>query len=137
MTNTELIQGFKLVAEYSKQLEVWAATLFGTTALTVLSTSYIKPEIQKHKIAYFIFIPSWICIGISMYYSDYIQRLVLGAIFTEDHNRLLTTFYKINSSFRQQQLSFYIALISFGLWLLIFLIWWVFIDKKPIVKKIY
>jgi hypothetical protein len=129
MTNAELQQVLKTIADYSKQLELWASTIFAGSVLTILSTSYAKPKTLKGKLIYLIFIPSWLSVGISIYYSDYIQRLMLGSLFFDDKQEIIEAFYKMHDSFRLQQSCFYFALFSFGSWLLTYLAWWIFVEK--------
>ena len=130
MTNQEILQGLKTVSDYSKQIEVWAISIFGGSLLVLMGTSYDRPKNRKEKMFYLIFVPSWFFLGLSVYESNYLQRLVLGALFSENHEVLISKVSAVNSIFANQQDYFYLSLATLVLWILWYLIWWIFFKKE-------
>jgi hypothetical protein len=122
----DIIEGLKAIAQESKTLVTWSLSIIGGSLLAVLSTSYFKPESVKVKLIYLLFIPGWLCLGISIYYSDEISRRLLAALFSGKAEIISNIGEKINIAFTNQLNFFGWAQVFFGVWLLTYLLWWTF-----------
>jgi hypothetical protein len=107
----------------SNNIASWSLSLLGATLLAVLSSSYIKPLGKWSKLIYLLFIPGWVFLALSIKCNDTITRRGIAA--TIDPNRIPSIVDKMNDEFALQLKDFNIALYLFGLWLLLFLLWWI------------
>jgi hypothetical protein len=124
---TEWLYVMKQVAESSMQLSTWALATAGGTMLIIVSTSYLRPKDLKWRLPFLLFIPGWIFLGLSINSGNKVDGTYLAAlhISIEKHRDAAL---RMNELCTQQQEYFLIALIFFGVWLLIYLIAWVFCD---------
>lgn len=125
--------GIKAVADSSAQMVTWALAVGGGSILTIVSTSYLRPP-RSIRFVYLLFVPGWICLGVSIYFADAISRGHLAAQlgnpkFLRDIAR------QMNSEYAAQQDCLSYALALFALWLLIFLLWWLFGEPQPAKKE--
>ncbi|WP_179413713.1 hypothetical protein HDF19_13335 [Mucilaginibacter sp. E4BP6] len=104
----------------------WSIALIGGSLATIFSTSYVKPFNKWLKLIYLIFLPAWLYLADAIRTGDIISRLDIGAILNP--NRIPMIFGEINKEYNDQLVSFNIALVLLGIWLIVFLLSWVFND---------
>jgi MFS family permease len=112
----------------ASKLSTWSLSILGGSLLTIISDSYLHPSQLSYKKFYLLFIVGWICIGISIYKGFLITRTSIAAdLYKGDLKKLVALFEKCNKVFKWQIITFGISLIVFGLWLMLYLCWWIFI----------
>jgi len=127
------LKTIKAIAIGSSTISSWSLSVVGGSLLAVLSTSYIRPETVYLRLFYFLFVFGWIFIAISIYHGVNISgRSMAADFFSEDNKMLEDIFSKSNSDYKNQLAYFKKALFVFGIWLMLYLLWWIFfyITKK-------
>jgi hypothetical protein len=112
----------------------WSLTILGATVAGIVAGNFLRPSAIVRGI-YLLFIPGWTFLGVSISYGDKVTRRLAAAAFTEDRTALGQIAAAMNSDYAAQRGWFYLALLTFGLWLAIFLVWWVFANFEPKSKR--
>lgn len=127
------LKTIKAIATGSNTISTWSLSVIGGSLLSILSTSYIRPDCIYLKLFYLLFILGWIFIAISIYHGINISGRSMAADFYADDNKMLEDiFSKSNIDYKNQLGYFKKALFIFGIWLILYLLWWIFfyIAKK-------
>ena len=119
----------KIIADSAQVHVTWALSILGGTIAAIIGTSYLSPQKKKLRMWYLLFIPGWILLALSIYYCDKISRRNIAAGFVPEE-KLLDIVRAMTSDYQFQQLFFFAAIIVFVLWLLVYLIWWVFMQPN-------
>lgn len=128
-----LLSALKVVAEGSSQLTVWALALMAGSIAVIVSTGYLRP-VRKWRLMYLLFVPAWMFVGWSVYCGNLLSRRYMAAVM--GNKEMLPKMHEaINADFICQLDKLYYGLSFFGLWLLLFLWWWVFADARRSSKK--
>jgi hypothetical protein len=122
----EAQQAIKDLADTSATLISWGLSLIGASLLSMISTSYVKPENKKIKLIYLLFFPGWIAAGTSIFFGEYIQRAKFSAVINSSKEGLLSVFGNVNYWYSFQIIWFNISLGCFVAWLISYFIWWIF-----------
>ncbi len=130
-----LREGLKGMSEDSRNLAGWALAIIAGSILAIASTSYLRPGSRHMRKIYLLFIPGWILISLTLYNGDQLSRGYTATMFAQTHERLLAIGGNMNSQFADQLTYFNLALIPFALWLLLFVLWWVFVDPQDPTSK--
>lgn len=127
-----ILTGIKGIADVSATFATWSLTVIGASVLAIISTSYLRPVRKTIRYAYFLFIPGWICLAVSLFEGNMIARRLAAAYFTAPTNKsiLLEIGLNVNKEFGRQIDYFKSGLAFFALWLIVYLIWWVVGDWK-------
>ncbi len=112
----------------------WSLTILGATVAGIVAGNFLRPSAIVRGI-YLLFIPGWTFLGVSISYGDKVTRRLAAAAFTEDRTALGQIAAAMNSDYAAQRGWFYLALLIFGLWLALFLLWWVFAKFEPKSKR--
>jgi hypothetical protein len=123
------LDALKTIVETSQGLSAWAVTVAGGSLVVILSTGYLKPKNYYVRLAYLLYFPGWVFLGLSVYYGQLIQRRYIVALLIvtgQVKGNLDKIAQAINSHFGLQFDFFKVALVFFGIWLVIFLLWWIF-----------
>ncbi len=108
----------------------WSLSIVGGSLLVILNEGYIQPSYQPYKLVYFLFGIGWILIGISIYFGRKITNSKMAAVLNKDDNESLAAILKNINNYYTKQLQFFNrSLICFGLWLILYLLWWIFGPK--------
>lgn len=129
-----LNNSIKNISDVAGKLTGWAVSIIGGTILIILSSSYYHPPCPCEKIFYLIFIPGWILLFASIYFGTKTMRRSIAAdLFTGNEENLKGIFKEANKEFKNQLDTFKFGLTFFGIWLIIYLLWWVFsfLPSKP------
>jgi hypothetical protein len=112
----------------SNLVSTWSLSVVGGSLVVILSTSYIRPESTCLKSFYLIFVIGWILMAISLYHGINISGRSMACDLNYDNNdSLKKIFEKTNSDYAKQLRYFKLALLTFGIWLILYLTWWIFI----------
>ena len=123
------LEALKTIVETSQGLSGWAITVAGGSVVVILGTGYLRPKSCFVRLAYLLYLPGWLLLGLSVYYGQLIQRRYIAALLIDtgqakgDLGKIVQA---VNSHFGDQLDFFGWALVCFGIWLVIFLFWWVF-----------
>lgn len=117
-------KAFEAGASYAQSLVQLSLLIAGGTIAILVGSSYIRPKHRGVRYAYFLFVFGWIFLGLSMYYGFRTQRDYLGYLWAakvDPHDVLRA----MNTDAYKQLSWMERSLVIFGLWLLVYLIWWV------------
>ena len=103
----------------------WCLGILGATAAGILAGDFLRPTPTVRRV-YLLLIPGWVFLAVSIWYGDSVTRRLTAAEFTKDEERLRAIAESINSEYAAQRQWFLFALLAFGLWLAVLLLWWVF-----------
>ena len=120
---------FEAAQSLAQSLSQWGLLIIGGSLVVVVSTSYRRPQNPKVRAAYFLFIPMWCCLAVSVYQGINVQRSYVAYLVasraTPTQQTLNSIAESITNATRYQILSLEIALLCGALWLLIYIVWWI------------
>lgn len=116
----------KEITNSSNVIVTWSMSIIAASLLAILSTSYLKPVGKWSKLMYLIYIPGWIYLAIDINLGNIISRRQIMAIMESE--KIPSILNKMNEEFTSQISAFRCGLICFGIWLLLFLLWWILQD---------
>jgi hypothetical protein len=128
--NTHIMDTIKMYSELSNQFSTWSLSILAGSILTLISSSYIRPVNKKIRLIYLLFLPGWACLAVSILNNDFINRRVVAAYLTKSDTILVQIASLINYEFDTQLTFLNLSLCCFGLWLVLFLVWWIFGNIK-------
>lgn len=124
-------KALEVALSFSQTLTGWAILIIAGSVLILVGTDYYRPERGWARKGYFFFVPAWIALALSMYsgirvYGIYVSYLVSRAPdFLQSRNMMNDYAYK--QLFRLE-----VALVFFGVWLVLYLVWWIcFAGAQP------
>jgi MFS family permease len=120
----DIYSALKIIVDGSAQLNSWALGLAAASVIAIVGTDYLHPS-KRWRLIYLLFAPAWAFSGLSVYFGNQVSRRYMAAVMGEKENVSKIASY-INSDFALQQTMLEVALIFFGLWLALFLAWWIF-----------
>jgi hypothetical protein len=120
---------FEAAQTLAQGLSQWSLLIIGGSLVIIVSTSYYRPANSRVRAAYFLFVPSWLCLAISIYQGIRVQRSYVAYLVgsrqgpnAQLSNQIAET---MADATRKQILSLQIALVFVGIWLVIYVFWWV------------
>jgi hypothetical protein len=118
-------KAFEGVVAFSQSLAGWALLIAGGSIVTLVGTSYHRPQKWWARLMYLAFLPGWYFLGRCMYFGVNVQRAYLGYLFSNPvGDRLMQFKGAVNDDALRQILGFQCAVYCFGAWLLLYLVWW-------------
>jgi hypothetical protein len=121
---------FEAAQTLAQGLSQWDLLILGGSLVIVVSTSYYRPRNRKIRAAYFLFVPTWFCLALSVYQGISVQRSYVAYLVSTrgtPQPKLLNTIAEdMTNATRTQIRSLEIALLFTGAWLIIYIVWWVF-----------
>ncbi len=124
----EILDALKQIMDSSSQLSGWALAIVGGSVAVIVSTSYRRPEALRWRLLYLLFLPGWICIGYSLYLGNELVGKYLAAITVRNKELVVTIASNVNDIYSDQRVYLLYSLVFFGLWLLIYLLSWIFVE---------
>lgn len=112
------------IADASSQLTTWALAMLGTSIAVVIGSSHYSPLGRKWRSFYFLLAPAWLFLLWSVWAGSELSRSYLAALFTKRAAQE-RAFNRINECFQHQLDYLLYGVITFGLWLMAYLFWWV------------
>src|ERR1700677_5028267 len=126
----KLRKGLEAMSEGSATLKTWALSILGGSIAAFVGSDYLKPT-GGAKLIYLAFIPGWALLGISLYFADELSSRFMAIDFAgDDFERLKYIGSKMNTALLRQKTLLSWALVPFGLWLILFLLWWIFFQNE-------
>lgn len=124
-------KAFEGAVAFSQSLSGWALLIAGGSIVTLVGTSYHRPQKWWARLMYLAFLPGWYFLGRCMYFGVNVQRAYLGYLFSNPvGDRLIQFKGAVNDDALRQILGIQHAVYCFGFWLLLYLVWWLF-NREP------
>ncbi|MDB5119813.1 MAG: hypothetical protein JWN56_1031 [Sphingobacteriales bacterium] len=120
----------KLVNEESNRLISWSLAIIGGTILLIISTSYIHPK-GYILYSYFLFAIGWGFLATSIYYGEVLTRIYIAGITTSEIDRdgITQIGQEVDIKFGSQIKFFKYGILTFSVWLTLFLFWYILLKK--------
>ena len=116
---------FEGAVTFSQGLSGWALLIIGASIVTLVGTSYRRPHKWWARLIYLIFLPGWYFLARSMFSGVNVQRAYLGYLFSNPPPEKLKEFKgAINDDALLQIQNIKLAVVCFGVWLLLYFAWW-------------
>ena len=117
---------------FSQTLSQWALLIVAGSIVVLVGSSYRRPRILTYRLIYMCFLPGWLFLGYSLYYGMQVQQKYVAFILKTSRDATDTSRMAeaIRSFLGCQRWSLEWALVSFGLWLVLYLLWWLF-NQEP------
>ena len=114
-------------------LTSWAYAMIAGSIIILLGTGYYRPAGRRTRLAYLAFLPAWFLLYRSIQAGTEIQGAYLGALFSTKP-KFDTLLELVNDrGVAQSELMRY-GLLCFGVWLIVYLFWWIF-NNEPSEEK--
>lgn len=128
METVDIMMGLEAAAAQANLLTTWTLAIIGGSIIALLQTSYLRPGNWRTRIAYLLFIPGWYFLGKSIYYGSEVRAVHLAGLFAPNlnENELLT---QVGIDAANQSSNLHLGLLMFGVWLALYLAWWIYTDK--------
>jgi ABC-type uncharacterized transport system permease subunit len=121
------LEGIRAIFDGSKEIVSWSLMVIGGSIATLLGTSYIRPAGKKMRIFYLLFLLGWGALAISFMYGNEIAgNGIMAAVGDKNPEILESTLIKMGMTYKDQLRYFYYGMAIFGIWLCIYLFWWIF-----------
>jgi len=118
-------KAFEGVVAFSQSLSGWALLIAGGSIVTLVGTSYHRPQQLRARLIYLAFLPGWFFLGRCMYFGVTVQRAYLGYLFSNPLGDRLKEFKgAVNDDALRQILGIQYAAYCFGVWLFLYFLWW-------------
>ncbi|MDC6366614.1 MULTISPECIES: hypothetical protein [Flavobacteriaceae] len=125
----QIFNCIKSIESGANKISSWSLSVVGGSILTLLSESYIHPDNGLLKLPYLLFFFGWIFLAFSLYNAkEILGRSIAADLFKGRKDLLMPIFRKCNNQYKRQLMFFNLALLTFGIWLVVYLIWWIFLN---------
>ena len=116
---------FEAAVSLANTLTSWAFVMIGGSILTILGTSYYRPAALWVRCSYLAFVPAWFFLAWSIYAGTRVQGVYLAALYSA-HPNVVALKISVNDDAISQIQRMEIGLACFGVWLTLYLLWWIF-----------
>ena len=123
---------FEAAQALAQGLSQWDLLIIAGSMVIIVSTSYYRPRTRKMRLAYFLFLPSWVLLALSIYRGIEVQGSYVAYLVAARHNnqKLIESIAsRINADTISQIQFLKMALLCLGFWLVIYIFWWVLSEK--------
>jgi hypothetical protein len=134
----EVVAGLKFLeaaTSMSNTLTSWAYAMVAGSIIALLGTGYYRPASRRVRLAYLAFLPAWVFLYRSIQAGTKIQGHYLGELYSKNHKLLEHHLTEVNTAGLEQSELMRKGLICFGLWLVVYVFWWVF-NSEPTKEKV-
>jgi len=121
-------KAFEGAVSLAQNLTQWAFLIFGGSVALLIGSSHRRPH-GRLKYFYFLFLPGWIFLAISLYWGRSVQGVYLAFLFQMNRNTSELR-QAANHDAYWQTLTLEIGLGFFALWLLFYIFWWVLTELR-------
>jgi hypothetical protein len=129
MDDSKFFEGVQALAQGLSQ---WDLLIIAGSMVIIVSTSYYRPRTRRIRAAYFLFVPAWVLLALSIYSGVEVQGSYVAYLVAARHNNtavIESIAGKVNDDVIFQILYLKLALVCLALWLIIYIFWWVFTEK--------
>jgi len=123
---------FEAAQALAQSLSQWDLLIIAGSLVVIVSTSYYRPGSRRMRAAYFLFLPAWFFLALSIYQGIEVQRsyvAYLVAVRAKISDRIGLIAQNMNNATQSQIKWLEFGLLCLALWLLFYIGWWVFSDK--------
>lgn len=125
-----LFNCLKSIEAGSNKISTWSLSTLGGSILAILSTDYNAPRESLFRLIYLLFVLGWIFLGIAFFEGKRISAKTIAAELHKGNKDQLSKMFKSCNGYYARQLKFFnYALLIFGIWLLLYVTWWIFGDS--------
>jgi hypothetical protein len=124
MTNPIQPMEVAAIIQWSTLLDQWAIAMLGGSVAILLTTVSRRPQSALVRCSFLLFLPGWFCLFSSLVLGTNSQRQYRAYLTETDRNEEWLRHFLMDDGWRQEQW-FQYAVIAFGLWLLLLLLYWV------------
>jgi len=125
---------FEAAQALAQSLSQWCLLIIAGSLVIIVSTSYYRPKNRRVRAAYFLFVPTWLCLGFSVYQGIRVQEAYVAYLVSSrqppQQNLVNQIAENMTSATRNQILSLEIALLFAAAWLIVYIGWWVFSNQS-------
>ncbi|HUB78338.1 MAG TPA: hypothetical protein VMB03_06055 [Bryobacteraceae bacterium] len=129
---------FEAAQSLAQSMSQWDLLIIGASMVIIVSTSYYRPNTRKMRAAYFLFLPAWALLALSIYQGIEIQSRYVAYLVAARHKStdlIESIANKMNDNALAQIRYLELALVCLGGWLVVYILWWVLSDQSPKEKK--
>jgi len=120
---------FESAAVYSETLSGWALAILGGSALVMLQRAYVRPVSKLMRYAYVLFIVGWCFLARSIYFGTRVHEVQL-AFLVQQKPDFVSLRDTLSEDLSGQVESLKFGLWTFGIWLFIYVGWWIWTDQE-------
>ena len=114
----------EMALAYGESLSRWALLIFGGTVAILIGTQHASPRTGWRRWSYLLFVLAWAGLGASLWYGAQVQSACV-AFYCAAARDGQPTMDAIRNDGRAQLHCLESALAVLGLWLVIYLVWWI------------
>jgi hypothetical protein len=128
--STNDLKIFEAATALANTLTSWAFLMIGGSIIAILGTSYYRPAALWVRLSYFVFVPAWVFLSLSVYAGTRVQSVYLAALFSSNP-KIDQLKAALNTDALAQINRMKLGLFCFGIWLTAYLFWWIFHKEPP------
>jgi hypothetical protein len=125
---------FEAAQTLAQGLSQWDLLILAGSLVIIISTSYYRPRNKGMRATYFLFLPTWSGLALSIYEGISVQRSYVAYLVasrgTPQPKLLAQIAENMTSAIRRQIGWLETALVFAAIWLLIYIAWWVFTTQS-------
>jgi hypothetical protein len=125
---------FEAATGLANTLTSWAFLMIGGSILAILGTSYYRPTSLWVRCSYLAFVPAWFFLSWSVYAGTRVQSVYLAALFLRAP-KIEVLKAALNADALAQIGRMEMGLVCYGVWLTVYLLWWIFNREGKEVKQ--
>lgn len=114
---------------FAQSLAQWEFVLIGGSLLVLIGSSYRHPPSRLMRSAYLLFLPAWLSLARSIYLGARAEGVYLAYLLVP-----VTTIQgatqKLNEDIGNEIFWMLFGLVTFFIWLVLYLFWWIFSTKE-------
>lgn len=116
---------FEAATSLANTLTSWAFLMIGGSIVAIIGTSYYRPTALWVRCSYLAFVPAWFFLSWSVYAGTRVQGVYLAALYSA-HPNVAVLKSAVNNDAVSQIQRMEVGLACFGVWLTLYLLWWIF-----------
>lgn len=128
--NDQLQKGPESAVAFSQAVSQWEVLIIGGSIAVLLGSSYLRPRSPRGRSWYLLFVPAWGFLFYSLYMGMSAQQNVL-ALSNLKNVDVGPTKEELARHIARQISTFEIGLAILGVWLVIYLAWWIWSAPAP------
>jgi len=123
---------FEAAQTLAQGLSQWDLLIIAGSMIIIVSTGYYRPQSRAMRFIYFLFLPSWVLLALSIYKGIEVQGSYVAYLVAARHANaavIENISGKMNDNVTSQILFLKVALLCLAAWLILYILWWVLSDK--------
>ena len=123
---------FEAAQSLAQSISQWALLIIAGSMVIIVSTGYYRPRTRAMRASYFLFVPAWCLLAMSIYKGTEVQGSYVAYLVAARHNnmsRIESIAGTMNDDTMAQISYLKVALLCLGVWLVIYILWWVLAER--------